>query len=87
MSLTNEDLKKIENLFKAGNELIFIRLDKLEARIFNLEMGMKKNHQEHMEILEQIKELRESLSEDINTICEDVDKLDRRVTKLESKVT
>jgi len=83
MSLTKDDLSKIANLIKAGNELILIQLDELKSRLFNLET---KNNREHKEILEKIEEIRKLNVEDIDELYIDVQKLEKRVTKLEAKV-
>lgn len=82
MSLTKDDIGKITKAIKSENELVLIRLEKLESQILNLKLD---NHHEHDELKDQMASLRKMESEDLQAIFHDLQKLEKRVLKLEVK--
>lgn len=73
MSLTKNDLEKIQKLFRAETELLTIRIERLEDNLNNFKL---ENKCEHQEILKQLRQLRGTENEDVQAISKDLLRLE-----------
>lgn len=85
MSLSRDDLNKISNLVKAGNEYLESRMEtrfaKFESRFSNIERKLE-NHDGRFDGIERkLDQLIETENEDVMALAEDIEKIKVKLKK------